>query len=152
MAHKLSIQNLKSDEKGATLLETAVGLVPFTIILFAMLQVLSFAHTTMSMHYALAKAARWGVLNLTLNDQNMNQLDRVASIKQRFAETAPRYGVNPDAVTVKICPADQPDCTVESAGAAGRPFIIKGERRARFLTGFQFLQPKTSVIISNEPL
>lgn len=157
VSHQEAAQSRKASislngEKGSIAVEAALGFMPFALLLFGLLEVISYAHATMSMHYAASRAARWGVLNGSLTDGNGNQLNRVDSIKQKFREVAPLYGLNPDVVTLRICPARTPDCVAESAGGAGRPFIINAQRQnARFIPVFGFLQPRTSVLITNEP-
>ena len=139
-------------ERGATSLEVAVSALPFFAIVCGLVGFISWAHTTMTMQYALNQAARWAITGNTLPDpQTGIAMNRSESVRLMFQKQLKAFGQDPADVTLTMCPVTAPNCTSDSVSSAGRHFIIRATKPASEFFGFPALAPSASVVIRNEP-
>ena len=141
-----------NSQKGAATVELAMSFIPFALILFGLLQFLSWAHSTMVLHHSVAAAGRWASTGQIGTDANGNPLTRIDSIRQRVINEAGRLGLSAENLVVKVCPASNPTCTTESAGAPGRHFYLTARKGDMPLFSTAGLTPSASFLIRNEPV
>ena len=148
---QLAVRRCSKSEKGAVSVETAFSFLPFAAILFGLIHLIFYAHTVMSLQFALSKATRWGILGLTLTDTGGNVLSRESSIRQRFDDASRTYGVSPDDVTLRICPTSLPNCATSVAPGADQWMVIVAEKPPRTFFGLGTYTPTARIVVKNEP-
>ncbi len=143
---------VSDDERGSTLVEFAVTLWAFAILVFSLIILVWIAWTSMTLNFAVAKAARWGAIGGTMVDpQTMLPLNRLDSFILRFETEARRFGVDPSDVDLTICPVANPNCTTNTVGNPGSMVVVTARKPAVPLIGALIqITPSCSVMMLNE--
>lgn len=144
----------RMDERGATMVESALALPLFLLILLSTIDLLRVIQFDISLHYTLANAARWGIIGERLDNPLAPgiPLTREESIELRLQETAQSYGITLSADEIQLCPATDPGCSADFAGNPNDFFLITVSRpMALFAFGGKSLTLKATVISKNEP-
>jgi len=140
-------KTFQRDEKGATTLETALTIFPAMLLILGIIQLSVLALNMNSLQFALNTAARWGSVG-----QKMPGLTREASIESKIRAVASSISLDTSDLTISICPALDPTCSVNNAGGANSYFIIRATKANPLkVIGLGSLGVSAKVIIKNEP-
>lgn len=136
-----------NNENGATTVETAVTIFPFMLVILGLIQITLFSFNLASIQYSLNRAARFGLLGVTL----AGQPSREASILKRFEETANALSIDTTGVSLKICPVANPGCATNNAGGSGQYVVLTATKVVQSILGFGDLSVSAKVLVRNEP-
>jgi hypothetical protein len=142
------------DERGATIVESAIAFPFFLLILLSTIDLLRVIQFDISLHYTLANAARWGIIGERLDDPAAPgfPLSREESIEQRLQATAQSYGISLSADEIRLCPSTDPHCLTDFAGNPNDFFLISVSRPiSLFAFGGKTIAINATVISKNEP-
>jgi Flp pilus assembly protein TadG len=95
----------KESARGSTLIEFALVLPLFLILLFATVEFGRYFYVEHTLQFATREGVRLGLVGRTVNDADGHALDRAASITRIIREKA-RIAVNPSDVSVNIYPVN----------------------------------------------
>lgn len=144
---------LCSNELGATTVEAATVVFPFLFILFGIVQLATIAFQSVSLHYTLSEATRWGLLGYTMENPELpgEQLSRASSMTKRLEEQMKTLVQSRD-VDVFFCALSQPNCNNKGNPPGSQQWmIIRAEKTVNGLLGFGASTVSASILAMNEP-
>ncbi len=145
---------LGTNERGTTLVECSVALPILLFLVIAISDVVRVTLLDISLHHALARATRWGILGEQLDDPSGRglKLSREQSIKHHVSTIAHSYGVSLPAENVRICLARDPHCRTDSAGGPNDFIVIQvSQSIPLFALAERAISVQADVISKNEP-
>lgn len=160
------------DTRGTVLVETAITLLPFLILIGGAMDAGRALYAAGSLRYAIHEASRWSVLGQTppLRQSSMEAANAIVNgmqtcdsncqraiyTEQRVGDTLENLGLDRNNLTVKMCPTESPNCAVNNAGVGGKIVFTQGiYRLPMFLYsltgGASQLSLTSKAYVRNEP-
>ena len=131
-------------QHGIVIVQVALTMGIFLLLVMTLIEFALSLYRTSALEEALARTARSAVVGYGLSAPV-----RILAIKSLAQSYARELHVKIEQDQIKICPANTPNCSVESVGASGDFFVMKAELGADFL--FQHhLKSEAVVTMRNE--
>lgn len=108
---------LANPEKGGVMLEFAIISPVFIGSILMALELMFISYSVLVLEFVAASAARYASVNLTSNDSQ--------ELNTNVKNMAGNFGVSLTDTNIKICPATNPDCTLNNVPDAEKFVSIK---------------------------
>jgi len=135
------------NEKGATLVETAVTLPVFILVLFGFIQLCLVAYTSLTLQYQVNNCLRWS----SVYDEIVPGEDRFDSIKTQLTKNLNDFHVDTTQLEVNMCNGAVSNCTDTDAGNSGSFVTLQATVPAYNLFPLGQLVVTGRAVIKNEP-
>lgn len=135
---------VNNSQSGATLVEASYTLVIFFTALFSLMHCALAVYRFVGLQHSLSVAGRFAALGNTLPN-----LNRINSIKQKLLEHSQAYGMSLAGNAIRICPASDPNCLIESPGGPGQLITISASEPIKLFNRPVFTL-QSSVTVLNE--
>lgn len=134
MIRKRSLR-FAADNRGASIVEFAFTLPIFFLVLAGAVDISRALYSALTVRYAVTSAARWGITgqsasgesSLTSRTDDSQTCDsscqRAYAIESRIATTVSGLGLDPQKLTVRICP-ESSDCTKRNNAGTANQFVL----------------------------
>ena len=157
---KVSFFPHSNSEHGVAIVEAAMTIGLFFLIIGGTIDFCRALHTEMTMRYALNIAGRWSVLGKSAPgavgkcDSSDSGCWRAQTIEQMVHDTVKNLGVNDEPMQVSVCPIDASwNCAV-NGNYAGKPEAIvelTGEYPFRLYFVGKQIKLTSTIHVRNEP-
>lgn len=134
----------KRSETGAALLEMAVTLPLFLLVLLGMCELALTHYHKVMLNHAMIRTGRWALLGNTLPGN-----DRPQSIKLKGVEESGRAGVPVPLDSIQVCPLTNLACGGSDAGKPGEFIRIQAVRKVRLFWIYP-VDLEASAVVKNE--
>ena len=138
---------ITSNEKGATLLETAVTLPVFILFLFGIIQFCLVAYTAFTVQYQVNSCLRWS----SVRDVPTPNANRFDFIKNELTKNLQTFHINTAQLQVNMCNSAVSNCTDTNPGASGSFVTLQAVVPAPNLFPLGRLNVTGRAVIKNEP-
>jgi len=135
------------NEKGATLVETAITLPLFLLILFGIIQFCLIAYTAFTLQYQVNKCLRWS----STSAQPVPNEAKFVSISNRLSQHLNNFHIPTDNLQVNMCNGAVSDCNDTNPGASGSFVTLQAKVPAPALFPMGGITVAGRAVIKNEP-
>lgn len=133
-------------QRGATLVEAAISLPIFLLVMVAAANLAILSYKTAGLHHTLTETVRWAVLG-----QTSPGLTRVNSIKAKAQEFGRPYGLKLPDSNIFVCAVGSTSCSPENAGNGQSYIQLSATEPAPLFFGLFRVNLFYSVLGRNEP-
>lgn len=134
------------DERGATLVETTITVIPFFLIVLGIVQLALHGFTLIALQHSLAYAAREGSLTAGAGAS--------ARVSQMVAEaqTRSQFAIDISNVSYRVCPLLNPGCSGGDPAGSNQYLIIIASKPVPLFWGVGTINLTAKAIAKNEPV
>lgn len=136
----------KKDQQGSVMVEVAITILPFLIIILASLHLLIICYNTVTLQYVTARVGRW----VSVGDVGSGSSRSYPDIVARFQNEMRRIGLDETTASIKICPQDNPNCSGQAPGAARQLMVLTATKECHSVIDVMDIEVTASVLLRNE--